>query len=105
MQTPGTAWFFTITEQLLPDALVLVAAGRVDNAAAPRLADALADAARRSDRVVLDLSAVDYISSTGVKTIEHAATRFSDQNKALVVRGAVGAARLCLEIAQVPHEE
>ena len=103
-QTPGTAWFFTITEQSLQDALVLMAAGRVGSAAAPRLADALADAGRRSDRVVLDLSAVDYISSTGVKAIEQATTRLNAQGKALVVRSAGGATRLCLEIARVSSE-
>jgi anti-anti-sigma factor len=105
LQTPGTAWFFAITEQSLQDALVLIAAGRIGSAAAPRLADALADAGRRSDRVVLDLSAVDYISSTGVSAIEQAATRSRAQGKALVVCGAGGAARLCLEIAQVAYEE
>jgi anti-anti-sigma factor len=100
-QTPGTAWFFTITEQSLPDALVLVAAGRVGSAAAPQLVDALADAARRSDRLVLDLSGVDYISSAGIRAIEQAATRSNAQGKALLVRGAGSVARLCLEIARV----
>jgi anti-anti-sigma factor len=103
-QTAGTAWFFTITEQSLEHALVLAAAGRVGSAAAPKLADALAAAGRRSDRVVLDLSAVDYISSTGVKAIEQATTRLNAQGKALVVRSAGGAARLCLEIARVSYE-
>ncbi|HEX6464259.1 MAG TPA: STAS domain-containing protein [Vicinamibacterales bacterium] len=104
MQTPGTAWFFTITEQSLQSALVLIATGRVGSAAAPKLADALRDAGHRSDRVVLDLSAVDYISSTGVRAIEQATTGLKAQGKALVVRGAGGAARLCLEIARVSHE-
>ena len=103
-QTPETAWFFTITEQSLPDALVLIAAGRVGSAAGPKLANALADAGRRSDRVVLDLSAVDYISSTGVRAIEQASTHLNAQGKALVVRGVGGAARLCLEIARVSYE-
>jgi anti-anti-sigma factor len=105
LQTPGTAWFFAITEQSLQDSLVLIAAGRVGSAAAPKLADALADGGRRSDRVVLDLSAVDYISSPGVSAIQQAARRLTAQGKALVVRGASGAARLCLEIAQVSYEE
>jgi len=105
LQTPGTTWFLAITEQSLDDALVLVAAGRVGTAAAPRLADALADAGRRTDRVVLDLSAVDYISSTGVTAIEQATTRLNAQGKALVIRGAGGAVRLCLEIARVSCED
>jgi anti-anti-sigma factor len=104
LQTPGTAWFFAITYQSLDDALVLVAAGRVGTAAAPKLADALADAGRLTDRVVLDLSAVDYISSAGVKAIEQATTHLNAQGKALVIRGAGGATRLCLEIARVSCE-
>ena len=103
-QTPGTAWFFTITEQSLQDPLVLIAVGRVGSAAAPSLADALAAAGRRSDRVVLDLSAVDYISSPGVRAIEQATAQLNAQGKALVVRGVCGAARLCLEIAGVVYE-
>jgi len=81
-----------------------MAAGRVGSAAAPRLADALADAGRRSDRVVLDLSGVDYISSAGVRVIEQAATQSNAQGKALLVRGAGSVARLCLEIARVSFE-
>lgn len=104
LQTPETAWFFAITEYSLDDALVLVAAGRIGTAAAQKLADALADAAGRNDRVVLDLSAVDYISSTGVKAIEQATPRLNAQGKALVIRGAGGAVRLCLEIARVSYE-
>ena len=103
-QPPGTAWFFTITEHSLQDALVLVVTGRVGSAAAPRLTDALADAGRRSDRVVLDLSGVDYISSAGVRAIEQAAARSNAQGKALLVRGAGSVARLCLEIAGVSFE-
>lgn len=104
LQTPATAWFLTITEHSLQDALVLVAAGRVGSAAAPKLAEALADAARRSGRVVLDLSAVDYISSSGIRAIEQATEDLNARNKALVVQGAGGAARLCLEMVELPHE-
>ena len=53
---------------------------------------------------MLDLSAVDYISSTGVRAIEQATADLNAQGKALVVRGVGGAARLCLEIARVSYE-
>jgi anti-anti-sigma factor len=104
LQSPATAWFLTITELPAADTLVLVVAGRLCTATAPRLAEALAKAGPRSAHVVLELSGVDYISSAGVRAIEQAAARLSGEGKVLAVRGALGATRLCLDMARVPQD-
>jgi hypothetical protein len=47
---------------------------------------------------------VDYISSAGVRAIEQAAARLNGEGKVLAVRGALGATRLCLDMARVPQD-
>ncbi len=103
-QSAETTWFLTITEQAVDDCLVIAVAGRIGAAAAPRVAEALRGAGRRGSRIVLELSGVDYISSPGVAAIEQSGSQLREEGKTLVVRGAQGAARLCLDLARVPHE-
>ncbi len=103
MESPGTSWFFRVAERATADAIVVSAAGRVGSAAAPRLADALKSAERRTSSVILDVSDVDYISSAGIRVIEEAAGRLKIAGKALTVRGARNATRLSLDMAGVAN--
>jgi anti-anti-sigma factor len=62
-----------IVEQRHDDVLVLELAGRVGAASAGLLAEAVANAFNRGDRLVVDLSGVDYVSSAGLRALEVAA--------------------------------
>lgn len=56
-----------------PGAAVIRLRGELDLAGAPRLAEAVRDEARDGDPVVLDMSEVTFIDSTGVRTLLDAA--------------------------------
>ncbi len=86
------------------DCVVVAVSGRIGAAGAPQVVEALNGAGRRGSRIVLELSGVDYISSPGVAAIEQSGSQLREEGKTLVVRGAQGAARLCLDLARVPHE-
>jgi len=92
-----------MTTQTVGATVVVTAAGRVGSARAPELEAALLVAADESScegrEVVLDLAAVDYISSAGLEVIENAAAQLRARNATLVVRGAEGAAKLSLDFA------
>jgi anti-anti-sigma factor len=81
----------------------VTAAGRVGSAGARELEAALLaasdDGSGAGRQVVLDLAAVDYISSAGLAVIENAAARLRGRNATLVVRGAEGATKLSFDFA------
>lgn len=69
--------------------MVVTLAGRVSSRTCPALGDALAAAMdSHADGVVLDLSAVDYISSAGLRMVEHASARLTGIGRRFVVCGA-----------------
>lgn len=57
------AWFRLRDEQ---GCAVVVASGEIDLYTSPELREALADAAQSSDRVILDLTDVTFLDSTGM---------------------------------------
>jgi len=62
--------------------------GRVSSRTCPELGRALASALASPARgLVLDLSGVDYISSPGLRAVEHASGRLAEQGRAFVVCG------------------
>jgi len=73
----------------LADTLVLAPAGRVDHTNAEALKEALAPFIERcatdQDRLVLDLSAVEYISSAGLRVLMLAQKQARAQGGTLVV--------------------
>ena len=66
-------WPLRIVEQRHDNVLVLELAGRVSAASAGSLTDAVARAFDRGDRLVVDFSGVDYLSSAGLRALEVAA--------------------------------
>ena len=98
-QPAAASWYLTITRRAEEGSLVVAAAGRLGQASAPELAAALLTAADEGHQVVLDLAAVDYISSAGLQVIEMAASRLHASGMTLMVRGAEGATKLSLDLA------
>lgn len=74
-----------IEEHELDGALVVAATGRLDSNSAPTLDAALSGPAKARDKLVVDLSAVDYVSSAGLRILLKAAklARASGQKLAL----------------------
>lgn len=60
--------------------LTLVPQGKLDFSAAPALQKAAEENAPRADKMVLDMSAVDYISSAGLRVILFADNLMREKN-------------------------
>ncbi len=56
-----------ISEELKPEALVIVASGRIDSNTASQLEAVLPDRVQVNDATVMDLSDVAYVSSAGLR--------------------------------------
>lgn len=78
-----------VSQQRYADALVLTPAGRIDNSTTDALrADLnthLLTCRNEGDRLVLDFSAVDYISSVGLRVLMLAAKKAREQDGTIVV--------------------
>jgi stage II sporulation protein AA (anti-sigma F factor antagonist) len=80
---------------------VLVAQGRIGHASAATLADAIASLGEPVRHLVVDLSAVDYISSAGVRLLDEAAARCAASHGALFLVGAADPILIALDLAGV----
>lgn len=73
----------------LADVVIAAPVGRIDHASAEdfklRLAPVLQHCAEGSDRVVLDFSAVEYISSVGLRVLMLAAKQVKTQKGTIVI--------------------
>ena len=80
-----------LSPRRLADTLVLKPAGRIDHSNADafqtKLAPVLARCATGQDRLVLDLSDVDYISSAGLRVLMLAAKQAKAQGGTIVISG------------------
>jgi anti-anti-sigma factor len=89
----------------MPDAagrVTVAATGQIDLATAPQLARALARAQREDvTEIVVDLSAVEFLDSTGVGVLVRAARDATRTGARLYLRGAQGAVAQVLEITGV----
>lgn len=78
-----------VSQQRYADALVLTPVGRIDNSTTDALrADLnthLAACGKGGDRLVLDFSRVDYISSVGLRVLMLAAKKAREQDGAIIV--------------------
>jgi anti-anti-sigma factor len=99
MKSTNLRWPLRITQERREGVLVFRLAGRVGVTSAPALVAAVTDAVAREDRhLVLDLSAVDYLSSAGLNALEEAAERCAAAGGRLVLRSLSEPVRLALEL-------
>ena len=81
-------WYLRVEEEEVGGVSVLTAAGRVSSLTCPQLGAALGKAvASGAIGVVLDLSAVDYMSSAGLRALQHASARLAESGRVFVVCG------------------
>ena len=93
-----------VSQQRYADALVLTPAGRIDNSTTDALRtdlNAHLPACRNGgDRLVLDFSGVDYISSVGLRVLMLAAKKAREQDGPIVVAGLQPVVREIFEISR-----
>jgi anti-anti-sigma factor len=93
-----------IPEDRYGDALVLTLTGRIDNSTTDGLKPALeayvANCRADGDRLVLDFSKVDYISSVGLRVLMLAAKQIRDQGGTIVVAALQPVVREIFEISR-----
>jgi len=93
-----------LTEERYGDALVLNLAGRVDNSTTDGLKSSLdayvASCRAGGDRLVLDFSKVDYISSVGLRVLMLAARQSREQGGTIVVAALQPVVREIFEISR-----
>lgn len=78
---------------------VVTVAGEIDLCTSPGLHDALADAALRSDRVIVDLSRVSFLDSTGMAVMVKALREDHERShESLCLVGPVGLVLRALEV-------
>ncbi len=85
-----------------PSRRVVTASGEVDIASAPRLRDALFDAVLDADGdVVVDLTAVTFMDSTGLGVLANAYKRLGSHGRRLVVKSPTKKVRRVLEVCRL----
>ena len=110
----GTVWHLQVTEENIGEVLVLVVAGRISNATAGDLGRALArpDNSRlrgikivtEKNRIIVDLSAVDYVNSAGLQQLETAVAQMQGSRCELVVCGLRPVVNAVFQLAgSIPH--
>jgi len=93
-----------VSEERYADALVLTPVGRIDNSTTDGLRSDLNTHVARcregGDRLVLDFSKVDYISSVGLRVLMLAAKKIREQEGSIVVAGLQPVVREIFEISR-----
>ena len=85
-QGPGGGGTVELTTERHGDVPAMAVAGRLDAVAAAALAEALDDAIAGTGRAaILDLEAVDFIGSAGLRVVLTAAKRLRERNARLVL--------------------
>jgi anti-anti-sigma factor len=93
-----------LTQERYGDALVLHLAGRVDSSSTDGLKSSLdlhvGNCRAEGDRMILDLSRVDYISSVGLRVLMLAARQCREQGGTIVVAALQPVVREIFEISR-----
>lgn len=93
-----------VSQERYGDALVLTPVGRVDNSTTDGLKSDLdarvATCRKGGDRLVLDFSKVDYISSVGLRVLMLAAKKIREQEGVIVVAALQPVVREIFEISR-----
>ena len=84
-----------------PEAMVVAVRGEVDISTVPRLNELLAEALDKSSTVVVDLTNLDFLDSSGIAALVRAQERASTELAALVLRSPNRAVRRVLSISGV----
>jgi len=93
------AWFLGIEAEEHEGIAILTLAGRIGVEAAPRLDAAIVAATQGPQpRLVLDLEAVDYVSSAGLAVLERAAAACTERHGILVLACVGEPVRFVLEL-------
>ncbi len=81
----------TISTKKEPNALVLTVSGRMDAVTAPEFEKSVSELIAQGEKnFLIDLSALEYISSAGLRSILASAKRLKEQNGKLVFSGLQG---------------
>jgi anti-sigma B factor antagonist len=93
-----------VSQERYGDALVLTPVGRIDNSTTDGLRSDLhayvASCRKDGDRLVLDFSKVDYISSVGLRVLMLAAKQVREQGGSIVIAGLQPVVREIFEISR-----
>jgi stage II sporulation protein AA (anti-sigma F factor antagonist) len=99
-RTNKLRWILSVERHLEADVPVVVAAGRMSSEHSPKLVAALsAEVNSGADRVIVDLTAVEYVSSAGLMALDAAAGRMARSGGTLVLCGLTDPVRLVFELA------
>ena len=74
-----------VTQESRENWLIVTVRGRVDSVTADELEDKLRGAVEQDDKVALDLHAVDYVSSAGLRAVLQAARAAEAKSRQFVV--------------------
>jgi anti-sigma B factor antagonist len=98
--TPKDAvWYLRIGQDRVESVIVLTVSGRVSHQTSAELDAALAKAiASNASAVVVDLSAVDYISSPGLRALERASVTLAGDRRWFAVCGLQDAVSVAFEL-------
>ena len=102
----GRLWQFRVIPQQRGDSIVLRLEGRFGHRVSPEF-DALVQRALATNHsgIAIDLSALDYLSSAGLRAIVRLAAELQARNGQVIVRGASDAVRVTLQLADFEKKE
>jgi anti-sigma B factor antagonist len=97
-ETPGASWYRVAQ---MRGCAVVTAGGEIDVHTSPGLTDALRAGDASSDRVILDLSAVTFLDSTGLSAMVTALNRARERGGSMSLVGPAGVVRRVLAITEL----
>ena len=94
----GIVWYLRVSEEDLGSVRLVVVEGRVSSATAAELTRALIRRADGSQKLVVDLTGVDYINGAGLRAFETAAAALNGSGQ-LVVCGLQPPVQVAFDLA------
>jgi stage II sporulation protein AA (anti-sigma F factor antagonist) len=103
MATRRGTWRPTVSVEQAEGVTVLAVAGRLGaaGAAAPSLRAAVAQGLADARGLIVDLSAVDYLSSPGLRLLEELVEEASTRGRPLVFCGVTDPVRIAVDLAEM----
>jgi anti-anti-sigma factor len=98
------AWSLQASLDRSSGVATLLVRGRIGSAGAIDLRTAIAESAVAGERLLLDLEAVDYVSSAGLAVLQDAAQHLHDEGGSLELVRASEPVKMALRLAgTIPH--